>query len=154
MIETDARAAHSDLFYRYAMAIDHRDWPAFAALFTADAEFFAQVGREGEPPRQVAMDCHDRDELVAAISATIETCDGTHHMVGNEHVDLAADWSSGRASCHFRAYHAGSGSRAGLFEESLGRFVIHTVREGGAWKIRRMEEYIMVMLGTAHAFGG
>ena len=51
-----------------------------------------------------------------------------------------------------RAHHVGNRERSHLFEESLGRFDFETVKHGGQWKIRRMEENIMVMLGTADAF--
>src|SRR5262249_9192018 len=94
-----------------------------------------------------------RDKIVTTIGAIIDSLSATHHLTSNYMLDLAPDGASADASCYFRAYHAGAGERAHLFEESLGRFDLKTVRLGAEWKIRRMEETIMIMLGTPEAFG-
>ena len=145
------RQAHVDLLNRYAHALDGRDWTALAALFTEDAAFsFARSLGFGEGETDKAL-IEGRDALVAMISASIESLSATHHLLSNHVVDV--DGETARASCYFRAYHAGKGERAHLFEESLGRFDLVTVRVGDGWKIRRMHEAIMIMLGTADAFG-
>jgi 3-phenylpropionate/cinnamic acid dioxygenase small subunit len=149
----DDRQAHIDLYNRYAEALDRRDWKALASLFTPDAVFAARrllgVGA-GEAD---AFAIEGRDKLVDTISKIIDSLSATHHMMSNYVVDVAADGRSAEASCYFRAYHAGAGPRAHLFEESLGRFDLKTVRAGAEWKIRRMDETIMIMLGTPEAFG-
>jgi len=150
-LEADARQAHVDLFNRYAHALDGRDWGALAALFTEDASFsFARSLGFGTGEAEQAL-IEGRDQLVAMIRGAIESMSATHHLLSNHVLDV--DGASAAASCYFRAYHAGKGERAHLFEESLGRFDFETVRVGPDWKIRRMHENIMIMLGSADAFG-
>jgi 3-phenylpropionate/cinnamic acid dioxygenase small subunit len=145
------RQAHIDVFNRYAHALDGRDWQGLADLFTQDAVFsFARSLGFGAGETDKAT-IEGRDQLVAMIRGSIESLTATHHLLSNHVVD--ADGESAEASCYFRAYHAGKDERAHLFEESLGRFDIATVRVGSDWKIRRMHESIMIMLGTADAFG-
>jgi 3-phenylpropionate/cinnamic acid dioxygenase small subunit len=151
--ETNAaiRQAHIDLFNRYAHALDGRDWAALAELFTDDASFsFARSLGFGAGETDKAL-IEGRGQLVAMIRGSIESLSATHHLLSNHVVDINGD--SAAASCYFRAYHAGKGERADLFEESLGRFDVTTVRIGSEWKIRRMHENIMIMLGTPDAFG-
>jgi hypothetical protein len=147
------RQAHVDLLNRYAHALDSRNWPALAALFTTDAVFAAKrllgVGA-GEAD---AFSLDGRDKIVETIARIIESLSATHHLMSNHVADIGSDTGSADASCYFRAYHAGKGARAHLFEESLGRFDLKTVRVGSEWKIQRMEETIMIMLGTVEAFG-
>ena len=150
---TDARLAHVDLMNRYAHAMDTRDWSLFASLFAEDCMFTAQHGLAKNEPDTEIMTLTGRDTMVAQLAAIIESLSATHHMLSNYVVDIAADGATAKASCYFRAYHAGAGPRSHLFEESLGRFDLQTLRVGAEWKIRRMEEYIMIMLGTSDAFG-
>jgi SnoaL-like domain len=147
------RQAHIDLLNRYAHAIDGRNWPAFAALFTEDAVFSAKRLLGHGAGEADAFSVDGRDKIVETISTIIETLSATHHLMSNHVVDLAPDADSAEASCYFRAYHTGKGARAHLFEESLGRFDLKTVVVRPEWKIRRMDETIMIMLGTAEAFG-
>jgi 3-phenylpropionate/cinnamic acid dioxygenase small subunit len=151
--EALVRQAHIDLLNRYAHALDTRDWSALAALFADDAIFAARrllgIGA-GEAD---AFSIEGRDKLVETIAAIISSLSATHHMLSNYVVDIDPGGTKATASCYLRAYHAGAGERAHLFEESLGRFDLKTVRLGSGWKIRRMDENIMIMLGTPEVFG-
>jgi hypothetical protein len=151
--DADVRLAHIDLLNRYADALDTRDWPALKELYTEDAVFSARrlLGVGG--PEADAFAIEGRDKLVATIGAIIDTLSGTHHFLSNYVVDVEAGGAAATVSCYLRAYHAGAGPRAHLFEESLGRFDLKTVRIGAAWKIREMQETVMIMLGTPEAFG-
>jgi hypothetical protein len=147
----EVQQAHIDLMNRYAHALDVRDWGLLASLFTADASFAAREIREGvAQPDNTAMD--GRDTIVATLQTIWDGLSATHHMLSNYVVEPAADGTTARASCYLRAHHVGNRERAHLFEESLGRFDFQTVREGDQWKIRRMEENLFVILGTADAF--
>lgn len=146
------REAHIDLFNRYADAIDRRNWSAFASLFAEDASFgySRSLGfGAGEAEQDMA---EGRDNVVGMITRSIECLSATHHLLSNHVVDVDPGGDTAHASAYFRAYHAGKGPRADLFEESLGRFDIETVRIGSQWKIRRMHEAIMIMLGTPDVF--
>ncbi|HEX8056799.1 MAG TPA: nuclear transport factor 2 family protein [Novosphingobium sp.] len=143
---------HIDLMNRYAHALDVRDWDLLASLFTEDASFRARVILEGGVPDADNTAVDGRDALVATLRTIWDGLSATHHMLSNYVVAPAADGASARASCYLRAHHVGNRERAHLFEESLGRFDFETVRTGNDWKIRRMEENLFVMLGTAEAF--
>lgn len=143
---------HIDLMNRYAHALDVRDWDLLASLFTEDAGFRARVILEGGVPDADNTAVDGRDALVATLRTIWDGLSATHHMLSNYLVEPAADGMTAKASCYLRAHHVGNRERAHLFEESLGRFDFATVREAGGWKIRRMEENLFVMLGTAEAF--
>ncbi len=147
------REAHIDLFNRYADALDQRNWPTLTSLFTEDSAF-GYSRSLGFDAGEAEHDLFEgRDNIVATISRLIESLSATHHFMSNYVVDADPGGNSARASAYFRAYHAGKGARAHLFEESLGRFDLETVRIRSEWKIRRMHEVIMIMLGTSDAFG-
>jgi len=149
---SDGRQANIDLMNLYAHALDTRDWALFASLFTADMRFTARQYEENSVPGPDFQTVEGRDALVAFIRKTWDGLSATHHMLSNYMVTPAGDGRSARASCYLRAHHVGNRERAHLFEESLGRFDFETVIEDGRWKIRRMEENIFIMLGTADAF--
>jgi hypothetical protein len=148
----DPRQANVDLMNRYAHALDTRDWALLASLFTEDAGLHAREWGENAVPGEFTVHMEGREGIVGVLKAIWDGLSRTHHMLSNYVVDPAPDGRSARASCYLRAHHVGNRERSHLFEESLGRFDFETVREGAAWKIRRIEENIMVMLGTADAF--
>jgi len=149
---TDDRQAHIDLMNSYAHALDTRDWDLFVSLFTPDVHFMARQYLENAVPGPDFQSTRGRDDLVAFIRKTWDGLSATHHMLSNHVVNLGEDGRSATASCYLRAHHVGNRERSHLFEESLGRFDFHTVRDPDGWKIRQMEENIFVMLGTAEAF--
>jgi SnoaL-like domain len=155
--ETAARQAHIDLLNRYAHAADGRNWPALAALFTEDGIFAARRLPGGGAAEQLSeepdLSIEGPDKIVKFISTMLDTMRATHYMFSNYMVDVAAGGASAAASCYFRAYHVGKDERAHLYEESLGRFDLKTVRLGTQWKIRWMQESNMISLGTQEAWG-
>ena len=146
--------ANIDLMNAYAHALDTRDWDLFAALFTDDTSFAMREWADNAEPKDWAFSIEGRDALVANIRGIWDGLSATHHFLSNYVVDPAADGTSAKASCYLRAHHVGNRERSHLFEESLGRFDFETVLEASAWKIRRMEENIFIILGTADAFAG
>lgn len=144
--------ANIDLMNRYAHALDTRDWELFATLFTEDTEFAARQWEEGAVPGPDFMNVKGCRELTETLQKTWEGLSATHHLLSNYVVDLAPDGASAKATCYMRAHHVGNRERSHLFEESLGRFDLETVKQADGWKIARMEENIFIMLGTAEAF--
>jgi hypothetical protein len=149
--EMRARQAHVDLMNRYAHAMDHRDWPAMKALFTPDAEFGARRVENGHVVESLLIE--GPEKTVNFFAPLIESMAASHYLISNHMLELAADGASASGACHYRAYHAGKGERAHLFEESLGRFEFRTVRAGGGWKLTWLEEVNMITLGSADAWG-
>lgn len=152
LVRLGTQQDHIDLMNRYAHALDVRDWDLLASLFTEDASFRARVILEGGVPDADNTAVDGRDALIATLRTIWDGLSATHHMLSNYMVEPTGDGLSAKASCYLRAHHVGNRERAHLFEESLGRFDFETVREAGQWKIRRMEENLFVMLGTAEAF--
>ena len=148
----DPIQAHIDLMNAYAHALDTRDWDLLATLFTADASFGAREWGENAQAGEFTVKMAGRDTIVGTLRTIWDGLSRTHHMLSNYVVEPAPDRQTARASCYLKAHHVGNRERSHLFEESLGRFDFLTLREGGRWKIRRMEENIFVMLGTADAF--
>lgn len=145
--------SHTNLMNRYSEALDSCNWALLGSLFTADAVFAARmIGERGAPDVDI-IELHGRDAIVGKIAAMIESLASTHHMMGNQEVTVLPDSKTASASCYFRAYHAGKGERAHLFEESLGRFDFQTRLTDSGWQIARMDENIFIMLGTPDAFG-
>jgi hypothetical protein len=149
----DARQAHIDMMNRYAHALDTCDWGLLDGLFSEDVAFRARVLVDRKPTSAEDVRMDGREAVVASLKGIFKNLSATHHLLGNYVVDVQPDGRTAKASCYMRAYHQGNGDRSHLFEESLGRFDFETVRDGAGWKIRRMEETIMVMLGTVEAFG-
>jgi len=144
--------ANVDLMNAYAHALDTRDWDLFASLFTEDTSFAMREWGENAEPKDWSFEVAGRETLVAMIKGMWDGLSATHLFLSNYVVEPARDGLTAKASCYLRAHHVGNRERSHLFEESLGRFDFETVMEGGAWKIRRMEENIFIILGTADAF--
>ncbi|MGE3690734.1 MAG: nuclear transport factor 2 family protein [Novosphingobium sp.] len=151
-VPPDPRQANVDLMNRYARALDTRDWDLLTSILTEDASLHAREWGENAQAGEFTINMEGREGMLATLQYIWSGLSRTHHMLSNYVVDPAPDLRSARASCYMRAHHVGNRERSHLFEESLGRFDFETVLEDGRWKIRRMEENIMVMLGTADAF--
>jgi ketosteroid isomerase-like protein len=81
------RAAIGDLLVEYARCVDERDWPGFAALYTADAVLeIAGSRRQGHAEIEAA------GELVASYGAT-------HHMSATYGIGIDGDRATARANC-------------------------------------------------------
>ena len=146
-----AYRANIDLYGHYARAIDARDWPKLSGLFTDDATFgFTQS--PASPDADVTY-VEGREAVIDMIRSFISVLSASHHLTSSYLVEISDDGDSACSSAYFRAYHAGKDERAHLFQESLGRFDLETVRLGSQWKIRRMLEIMMLDLGTHDAFG-
>jgi hypothetical protein len=151
--ETAARLTQIDLLNRYAHAMDGRNWPALAALFTEDGILAARYVHFSGGPTTEPLSVQGPEKIVKFLSTMLDTMRATHYMMSNYVVDIDPSGASATVSCYFRAYHAGKDERAHLFEESLGRFDLTTARTGSQWKIRWLQESNMISLGTQEAWG-
>lgn len=147
----EAYMAHLRLLNAYCHALDTCDWALMRTLFTENAVFAART-MQGRTPGPDDIRLEGREKLVGHLEKVWARLSATHHIISNHVVEASADGDSARGSCYIRAYHAGAGERAHLFEESLGRFDFTSIREDGAWKIRTWDENIMIMLGTPEVF--
>jgi ketosteroid isomerase-like protein len=78
-----------DTLVRYCHAVDRRDWPAFEAVFTDDAQldFTAFGGPHG-----------DRGEMARYLESVIATMQGTQHTISTSLVELDGDTATARTA--------------------------------------------------------
>lgn len=114
-----------DLAYRYARAVDRRDWKLAEALFTRDCVLvgpgYELVGRDG----------------ILAGLRRIDQFRATQHSVHNQLVEISGDRASGETYC--TAHHLYE--RDGISRKLTWgiRYQDRCVREAGAWRYERRE---------------
>ncbi|WP_129977627.1 nuclear transport factor 2 family protein [Rhodococcus sp. Q1] len=124
----------SDLAGRYSVAVDTRDRPALAALFTVDAEFV-------RPPavtrgRGAAITV-GRDAIVAMVLDGTAHLHATHHAVHQRVIDVDGDSATGWVYClAHHLYRSGNGMRDSAITL---RYRDAYRREDGRWRIARRE---------------
>ena len=119
----------SQVLYRYATAIDTRDWDLLATCFTKDleADFRAFGGREI---------VKRRDFWLEAIKSTIAGLDATQHLTAN-HVHTV-DGDSGTLVAYLQALHRLDTARSDPEYTVGGYYTCDMLRgEDGQWRMRR-----------------
>jgi hypothetical protein len=88
----------ADLAVAYALAVDRRDAPALAKLFTRDARIHLPAGMTGAdaPETSVGPD---------GLLAPLERWARTRHVVMQQRIEVAADGASARGECYSEAHH-------------------------------------------------
>jgi ketosteroid isomerase-like protein len=124
--ERDVREL-TELTYRYAYALDGRDWKAMAELFTEDCEFDYGLG-----PEHVMR---GRDTFIEASAAALEAMDATHHMFTNHLFEIDGDTATGRWYMH--AQHMKLGEPGGALHTLGGIYEDEFVRTPDGWKTSR-----------------
>jgi hypothetical protein len=136
------RWAISDVFTRYAEALDSKRWELLEDVFTEDAS--------AEWPGNFSHS--SRAEIIAFIEEVLGTDEiVTHHFIGS--VTAVTDGDRAEAEARMRALHDGVGPRAGLSEESLGSFSGTLVRTPEGWRFDQFKERIFIMRGGPEVFG-
>lgn len=124
-VSVEDRLALQELAARYARAVDRREYPAFAALFTADGVLcgpgYAMSGRA---------------EIERGI-AGIEQYEATQHCVHQQLVDVRGDTATGETYCVARHVYTRDGVRRKL--DWGVRYQDEYRREADAWRIARRE---------------
>ncbi len=120
----DIRAL-TELTYRYAYALDDRDWTTLRSLFVPNARFDYGLG-----PEYVMF---GRDVFVDATAAALAPMDATHHMFTNHVFDIDGNTATGRFYMH--AQHMKLSEQAGPFHTLGGYYREKFVRTNDGWKI-------------------
>lgn len=116
-----------DLLNAYGGALDDRDWDALAACFAADGS--ADYGPE--------LGVHHGGAAVAALCrGVLASLDATQHVITNHRFDLRGDAAEVR--CHVVAQHTRAGASGGENYTLGGSYRLAAVRDGDAWRIRRL----------------
>lgn len=90
------RLALRGLVDRYASAVDRRDVPGAAALFSAEGRLVAHFGPGTDDDPVVRT---GRDDVAAALEAGLARYQATTHLVGGHVVELDGDTAAGETTC-------------------------------------------------------
>ena len=119
------RLALGELAFRYARAVDRRDWSLAATLFTENCVLcgpgYELVGRE---------------KILAGLRL-IDRYSATQHSVHNQLVEVAGDLATGETYCTAHHVYARDG-RSRMLDWGI-RYQDRCVREAGAWRYARRD---------------
>jgi uncharacterized protein (TIGR02246 family) len=119
------RMALRELAFRYARAVDRRDWALAASLFTEDCVLqgpgYELVGRA---------------KILAGLRV-IERYSATQHSVHNQLVEVDGDRATGETYCTAHHVYARDG-RPRMLDWGI-RYQDRCVREAGAWRYQRRD---------------
>ena len=119
------RLALRELAFRYARAVDRRDWALAEQLFTQECVL---VG----PGYELV----GRDRILAGLRL-IDRYSATQHSVHNQLVEISGDRASGETYCTAHHLYERDGVRRKL---SWGiRYQDRCLREAGSWRYQRRE---------------
>ena len=122
------RAAISDVFNRYAMAVDTRDWDLFRTCFTDDVEAdFSSMWPGGV--------FHGGDAWVSKAREIIDGLDATQHIITNHTHDIHGDVA--HCTSYLHAQHVFTGGLGGDQCVVAGYYTYEMVRTDAGWKIRK-----------------
>ncbi len=128
----DDRAEIVDVLYRYATALDSRDWDLLREVFTEDAvgEYTGRIGRTFE----------GREAITGLVSSALSSLDVSQHVISNPVIQISGDTAESR--CYLRAQHYMANPPAGgTTHEVGGTYHDRLVRTADGWRIvhRRLE---------------
>lgn len=119
--------AITEVLYRYATAVDTKNWPMMASVFTEDAHLdYSSVGYPPGP----------RDEVLALLQRALEQLPMTQHFVTNIEIDLHGDSASVRA----KFYNPMRLPGATDLTYCGGNYHHEFVRTEDGWRSRRLTE--------------
>jgi 3-phenylpropionate/cinnamic acid dioxygenase small subunit len=122
------RAAVIDLSFRYATAIDTRDWALLRTCFCdeVDVDFSSFTGRPA--PGKVSA-----EDWVAMVRGTVGGLDHTQHLISNQVITLDGD--VGRYRAYVQAQHVLAGDGFYLVG---GTYDNEVRRDGDGWRLSAM----------------
>jgi hypothetical protein len=127
--------------FRFAKAMDERDWDALKQLLTADAtgDFGAGFKLKG------------RDEFVAMFRRFLGNCGPTQHLLGNIVIDV--DDPRAMSRCYVRDIHQGKGPRSHLTFSAPGEYHDTWHRGLDGWRITHRRKINLMLIGSFEALG-
>ncbi|MEE2032901.1 nuclear transport factor 2 family protein [Rhodococcus chondri] len=125
--ELQDKAEIADLIYRYATAVDTKDWDRMASVFTEDAHL--DYSSVGYPPGS-------RDEVLAILRRALEQVPMTQHFVTNIEIRLDGD----RALVRAMFYNPMRLPGATELTYCGGNYHHEMVRTSDGWKSCRLTE--------------
>ena len=125
------RQVIAEVCYRYAFALDARDWAALRTCFTADATAYY---RDQNPT-------HGYPAIETRIRSALAPLSSTQHLIGNVLVTLTLAGAEADSVCYLQAQHVRPGTDGGDTFVIAGRYLDRFVRTPDGWRIaqRRLE---------------
>jgi SnoaL-like domain len=97
------RASISDLLFRFARALDTKDFGAYTALYASDGVL------ELPDPRSGSYFTLRQAELTEALPRSLGRYSATHHLSCNHQIEISGDRATSRS--YLQAVHVGSEPR-------------------------------------------
>ena len=113
-----------DVLYRYAQALDSRDWDLLRSCFTDDAVAdFLDLGGVNEGP----------EAIVALCRQALEGLDASQHLIGTPLATIDGDRAT--ATCYLQAQHVFQGAPGGDHYLVAGTYEDRLIRTPDGWRI-------------------
>lgn len=109
--------------YKYALALDTRDWGLLTNCFTPDAT--ADFGVWG---KAIGV-----EQIIAAARPVMEGMERTQHLIANHLITLNGD--AAECTCYLVAEHLLSAAAGGSTSTTRGLYRDHFVRTSDGWRI-------------------
>jgi 3-phenylpropionate/cinnamic acid dioxygenase small subunit len=140
-MSAEDKLAVAECVYRYATGVDTRNWAMYRSLFVDEVEIdFSSFG-PGLDPMTIAA-----DDWVAGVKPLFEGLAATQHMMSNPLVELEGD--SAEITMYVRAHHVLDPDDPESYYTVGGYYRNRLVRDGGAWKLVRVNLNVTWRLGN------
>lgn len=130
----------SRAIYRFARAMDERDWAALDGVLAEEATADLGMGVVS-----------GRAAIVAFIRSFLDDCGPTQHLIGNLVVDVDGERATSR--CYVSDMHKGMGGKAQLTFSTLGEYHDSWVRRDGRWWMSHRRKLSRAQLGAIEVLG-
>jgi ketosteroid isomerase-like protein len=139
--ELSDRRDIDDVLYRYAVALDSRDWDLLRSCFTEDAVAdFLELGGVNEGV----------EAIVALVHGALSGLDSSHHLIGTPLASVDGDTAT--AVCYLQAQHVFQGADGGDHYLVGGRYEDRFVRTPAGWRIKHRTLYFSWAEGNPGVF--
>lgn len=126
--------------YRFARAMDERDWDALDDVLLEEASADLGMGVVS-----------GRAAIVRFIRSFLDDCGPTQHLIGNLVVDVDGERASSR--CYVSDMHKGAGVKAHLTFSTLGEYHDTWARRDGKWWMMHRHKLNHAHLGSIEVLG-
>ncbi|MBI1987263.1 MAG: nuclear transport factor 2 family protein [Nitrospinae bacterium] len=124
------KAAIAELIARYNLAVDHNDFPGYAACFTPDGIFDGIIGRFAVH--------QELDRFIEAVQKLAATAPNFRHFVTNILTEIHGDAASSRSFILMTSTTQEGGARIA----AVGEYEDRLVKIGGQWLFRERKVHI------------
>ncbi len=138
--DADDRFAIIAVLDRYAEALDTRDWPGLAEVFTPDVDM--DFG---------TLHATNLTQVTSHIRSFLDGCGPSQHRLSNYRIELSGDTAKSR--CYIRVMHFGKEEHAGKSYEMWGQYADEFVRTPDGWRSRRRRLEVAMEQGDRGVLG-